>query len=86
MWMMPLHLHVNQKSDYDMMMMMTRKVAASKERVSVAIIPENVQNTKRVQNCTDFQISCNFDKFQILLINSLWLYPIDGYKHNAERY
>ena len=22
MWMMPLHLHVNQKSDYDMMMMM----------------------------------------------------------------
>ena len=21
MWMMPLHLHVNQKSDYDMMMM-----------------------------------------------------------------
>ena len=23
MWMMPLHLHVNQKSDYDMMMTMT---------------------------------------------------------------
>ena len=22
MWMMPMHLHVNQKSDYDMMMMM----------------------------------------------------------------
>ena len=21
MWMMPLHLHINQKSDYDMMMM-----------------------------------------------------------------
>ena len=37
----------------------TTKIAASKERVSVAIIPENVQNTKNVQNCTDFQISCN---------------------------
>ena len=24
MWMMPLHLHVNQKSDYDMMMMKER--------------------------------------------------------------
>ena len=26
MWMMPLHLHVNQKSDYDMMMMIANRV------------------------------------------------------------
>ena len=29
MWMMPLHLHVNQKSDYDMMMRLIQPCAAS---------------------------------------------------------
>ena len=32
MWMMPLHLHVNQKSDYDMM---TRDLDPDQDRHSV---------------------------------------------------
>ena len=46
MWMMPLHLHVNQKSDYDDQQ--TMKVAASKGRINLerSEVHKNVQHGK----------------------------------------
>ena len=44
MWMMPLHLHVNQKSDYDYMMMTMRPIVD--QSLAAGFIPMNTRQQR----------------------------------------
>ena len=61
MWMMPLHLHVNQKSDYDMIMMMNwEKFYIHQAALWQLLQPEDCFNdSKKVQALKKFyKINC----------------------------
>ena len=65
MWMMPLHLHVNQKSDYDMMMMSLCKI-------TIKNVKAERSNFKHfLKNCLKRYTFCLFLRINFAVLLSL---------------
>ena len=75
MWMMPLHLHVNQKSDYDIYMMMSEVVLKFPKMINSRHVKINGSPVSLTENSAVFR-KTDVKKNSQILTNPLIVLPV----------